>query len=88
MYLQADDILGEEIPEVPGLINEFRTTKGSIMSSARGDVWKRAFNKIKDKRLSSVAEDPELTQTPSGTLECESIAFFSNIVSVKLVYLH
>jgi len=34
-------------------------------------VWKRAVQKITEKRLSSVDENVEFTCTPSASLECE-----------------
>ena len=64
--LQADDILGEEILDMPGTVGEFR--KFSISSV----MWKTALTKIKEKRLSNMMDDPELEQTLSGALNCKS----------------
>ena len=64
--LQADDILGEEILDMPGTVGEFR--RFSISSV----MWKTALTKIKEKRLSNMMDDPELEQTLSGALNCKS----------------
>ena len=54
---------------MPGAINEPRKSKSHSISSV---MWKKALSKIRDKRLSSVAEDAELAQTLSGALNCKS----------------
>ena len=51
------------------VVNEYRNSKASIMSGKGGEMWRKVFEAIKDKRLSSVEEDVEYT--PSGSLQCE-----------------
>ena len=64
--LQADDILGEEIPELPGTVGDFR--KHSVSSV----MWKKALAKIKARRLSSMVESTGLAPTLSEALNCKS----------------
>ena len=67
MYnLQADNILGEEIPELPGTVGDFR--KHSVSSV----MWKKALTKIKAKRWSIVVENTALAPTLSEALNCKS----------------
>ena len=64
--LQANDILGEEIPELPKTVGDFR--KHSVSSV----MWKMALTKIRARRFSSIVESIELAPTLSEALNCKS----------------
>ena len=56
--------------DIPGMINDVKKSRASVVT-VKGDLLKKAIEKKKDKRLSSVQEDVEIPQTSCASLECK-----------------
>ena len=68
-----------------GLINDFKKSRASVIT-LKGDMLKKAIEKKKDKRLSSVKEDVEVTLASYESLQCK-IYQYTVVTYVSLLYM-